>query len=335
MKRLNTFLLFFGLAAANTFAQDEFQPSGSPFAQIFLNYHYDFAGDDSGFEIKRAYLGYKYNFSPEWAADVTLDVGSPEIDPPDSVSTGKFKTSQEMTAYLKTAGLTYKKNNLTLQFGLIGLVQFKIQEKHWGHRYIYNSAQDWTKMGTSADLGVLIDYKISDIFSADFTFRNGEGYKKLQSDDSYRAGLGLTLLPIKGLTLRGFYDYMTNGEDMVTVAHFIGYKYKGMTLGAEYNFQLNADNTAGQELTAISFYGRFDIDKKWEVFARFDQLTSNTLDGETVSWNLDKDQDMIFTGVQYTPIKQIQISLNYQGILPADGDEDMVNAAYLNLNISF
>ena len=106
--------------------------------------------------------------------------------------------------YLINALLCWKTGDFTLNFGLIGLEQFNIQEKFWGYRYILKSFQDKYKFGSSADMGVVGKYKFASWFSADLTFINREGYKKLNKDNKYRYGIGLTFYPVQNLTVRGY-----------------------------------------------------------------------------------------------------------------------------------
>jgi len=333
MKKQHLFLataliLFSGISQA----QEEFKPSGSPFAKIYFNYHTDLSGNGNAFEIQRAYFGYKYKMSEAFSGHITLDVGSPEVDINDSVTVG---TSLEMTAYLKTAAVAYSQGNLKVEAGLIGLQQFKIQEGYWKRRYIYKSFQDWTKMGPSADLGAIVSYKFFDMLSADLTIRNGEGYKKLQSDKAFNTGLGITLTPIKGLVLRGFYDYINISEPQYTIASFIGYKNDFLSVGAEHNIQLNNGDVADRNLKGISFYAGVNLTKKIELFGRFDNLGSNQLEGETENWNMGKDGNLLITGIEYSPLKNVQIAVDYQGFMYADKDKDNKSLVYLNFQYAF
>jgi len=321
-------LLIYGMSHA----QEEFTPSGSPFAKIFFNYHADLSGTGTAFEIQRAYLGYKYNLTENFSGHITLDVGAPEVDLNDSVTVG---TSLEMTAYLKTAAVAYSKEGFTIEAGMIGLQQFKLQESYWGHRYIYKSFQDWTKMGTSADLGGMVSYEFFDMLSADLTIRNGEGYKLLQSDKALNTGLGITLTPVKGLVIRGFYDYIDISGPQYTISSFIGYKNDLVSVGAEHNVQLNYGNVADRNLKGFSFYASYNLTEKIELCGRFDNLGSNQLEGETENWNLSKDGKLVIAGIEYSPIKNIQLALDYQGFLYSDKDKDNKNLVYLNFQYSF
>jgi hypothetical protein len=321
------------LTILRTWAQEDFKPSGSPTAKVFSNFFYDFGNTKAAFQLQRAYLGYNYNLSEEFSTSVVFDVGSPEVQINDTV---KANTSQDFTAYVKIASLTYKKGNLKVDAGMVGLMQIKLQEQYWTRRYIYKSLQDWCGMGTTADLGTILSYKFADFLSADLTIRNGEGYKKIESDNALRTGLGITFTPsIKGLVFRGFYDYIEKKEVQYTIAHFIGYQNEKMSFGGEFNIQLNSGDTKDKTLMGGSIYGGYNIIDKLEIFGRYDYLTSNTLEGATDNWNLGKDGNLIIGGLQFSPIKKVQIALDYQGFLPADKDKDITNMLFLNLQFSY
>ena len=77
MNKITTLILI--LAFTENYSQIEFQQNGAPHFKIFWNYHNDFTKDvtkKSEFELKRVYLGYKYNFSKNISAKVTYDIGS-------------------------------------------------------------------------------------------------------------------------------------------------------------------------------------------------------------------------------------------------------------------
>lgn len=314
--------LFIGVIAiqAQENEKKEFVPSGKPFVKIFSNGHSTFIDGEntSAFEVQRAYFGYSYSLSENFSAKLTLDVGDPKDD-------GKL----EMTAYLKNAALEYKTGNLKVNFGLIGLYGFKAQEKQWGYRYIYKSFQDEHKFGSSADLGVSAVYKFADFLSADVMVINGEGYKKNQSDNTYKGALGVTVTPVKNLNLRIYYDYMRKNEAQQTIALFAGYKADKFRVGAEYNILKNNDYIKENDLNGISFYTTIVASKKLNFFGRFDSLTSK--DG----WNEASDGQAYIVGLEYKAAKGVKISPNYKGWNPSLKDAPMVSSAYLNLEISF
>ncbi|PLX10798.1 MAG: porin [Marinilabiliales bacterium] len=320
-------LVITGINAQDTAETEKFVPSGEPSVKIFTNVHSTFVDGDntSAFEVQRAYFGYSYSFSENFSTKLTLDVG----DPNDG---GKL----QMTAYLKNAALEYHKGNLKVNFGLIGLYGFKTQEKQWGYRYIYKSFQDQHKFGSSADLGASMVYKFSDLISADAMILNGEGYKNLQSDDTYKGAVGVTITPMKSLQLRAYYDYMSTDVAQQTIALFGGYKADNIKIGAEYNMQKNHALVEDQDFMGISLYTAVEVGKKLNFFGRFDNLTStNAEDVNGESWNIAKDGQAYIFGLEYTPVKGIKISPNFQGWNPSEDGADFESSAYLNIEISF
>ena len=329
MKKINLTLIALFIFIAGINAQEtkteEFVPSGKPSVKIFTNAHSTFIDgvNTSAFEVQRAYFGYGYSFSKEFSTKLTLDVGDPGV--------GKL----QMTAYLKNALLEYKKGHLKVDMGLIGTYGFKEQEKQWGNRYIYKSFQDEHKFGPSADLGVSAVYKFSDFISADVMLLNGEGYKNLQSDNTYKGALGITITPVKHLNIRAYYDYMRKGVAQSTLALFAGYSADKFKVGAEYNLQSNNKYAENQDLSGISLYTTVIATKKINFFARFDNLTSSTLSGANTAWNIANDGQAYIFGVEYKPVKGVKIAPNFQGWNPTQNGAAFESSAYLNLEISF
>ena len=137
------FAVALSFSEVNAQTADDFTPYGKPLALVFTNVNSSFNKDmnSQAFEITRAYLGYEYFFSKNISSKVNIDIGDPGV--------GKL----QMTAFIKNAYVQYKKNNFSARFGMIGVNQFNVQEKHWGYRYIYKSFQDAYNFGPSADLG--------------------------------------------------------------------------------------------------------------------------------------------------------------------------------------
>lgn len=303
----------------------EFKPSGSPFAKIYTNFHTQVSEGENqtAFEITRAYLGYEYNFSRNFSAKINLDFGDPE--------SGKFQHA----AYLKYAYLNYSNRNFSIYFGMIKTSIFEIQEKIWGHRYILKSFMDEYKFESSADIGVSLAYKINNILSIDAILVNGEGYKSVQLDSTYRGGAGITIKPFQGLILRGYFDYEKKDEALINFATFIGYSNDALSAGLEFNIENNNKYIKDHNLTGYSAYGSYQINKWFEVFGRYDNLNSNKLSGEPDPWNILNDGHLIMAGVEFTPVKGIKLAPNYKGWLPNASGSSLISWIYLNAEISF
>jgi len=330
MKKQLLFLsiLFISISSFSQSTEEDFKPSGEILFKVFWNYHYDFTQNvtkTSAFELDRSYFGYKYDFSKAISAKITFDVGS---------NTG----GSEYTAFLKAAQLDWKvTKGVKLSMGLIGMKQFNDQEDFWGYRYLHKSFQDEYGFGSSTDLGINAEFTLTKNLKANFLIVNGEGYKAIQdADGNQKIGGSLVYTPVKGLITKIYADNQptTGGDDITTYSFFAGYKATDWRLGAEYNMQNNATKYASpapnQDLDGISIYATYVINKKVEIFGRYDQLNSNTLTGENTPWNFAKDGSQMITGIQYAPVKGLKFALNYQGFNFDDSTKDHKSLVFLN-----
>ncbi|MCD6092063.1 MAG: hypothetical protein J7J72_11240 [Bacteroidales bacterium] len=326
MKKIGlSIIIFFSISIMGYSQSKIFTPEGKPFMKVFTNFHSSFSDgkSNSAFEIKRAYLGYEYAFSKNFSAKANFDIDNP--------GTGKL----QMTVYIKNAYLKYKLDNFTAKFGMIGTKSFSVQESAWGYRYIEKSFQDAYKFNASADLGASVSYKFNDIISADAIIANGEGYKNLQADSTFRTGFGLTFNPIKRLTARVYYDFSTKINTQSSIIAFLGYKANNYSIGAEYNKLSNVGFYDGREMSGSSFYARVKASKKLSIFARYDQLLSNKLAGASDSWNIAKDGQLFIAGIEYAPVKGVKLAPNFKGWNPTDTSKTFVSTFFLNCEIKF
>lgn len=324
---LTSLVLIFTIKCFYVSAQsgDEFTPYGKPLVLVFTNINSSFnkEGNSKAFEITRAYLGYEYFFSKTLSSRINIDVADPGV--------GKL----QMTAFIKNAYLLYKKNNFSARFGMISVDQYSIQEKQWGYRYIYKSFQDAYNFGPSADLGAALEYSPVSFISFDVSVLNGEGYKKLQADSTFKETIGMTIIPLKGLVIRAYYDMMNNNFNQQSLALFAGYSYKIFRVGAEYNLQINSGMKDMHDMSGVSFYSAVTVAKKVSIFARYDKLQSTLTTGETLPWNLDKDGQLFMTGFDYSPVKGIKIAPTYSGWAPDDKTIPFTSIIALNFEIKF
>jgi len=297
--------------SGDTVKREAYKFNGKPIVAVYSNFHYGFADatGNAGFELERSYLGYQFNISPSWSAKVLFDIGNPKV----------IGSDLERVAYVKNAMITWNPGKFTLNAGLVSLEQVNLQEKFFGYRYIMKSFQDEYKFGTTADMGIVAKYKFANWVSADITFVNGEGYKKLQADNKFRYGAGITLNPCKLLTFRAYYDRAdhqdidTSGKAQENLSLFIGVKNDYFAIGAEWNDLFNAKFVNAKHQYGSSVYFRVILPKNFELFGRWDYLFSNN------DWNLAKDGQVAFLGFQYSPIKYVKIAPNCQLEIPKSG----------------
>ena len=314
----------FALTGFSQEKTEEFKPNGKPLALVFANFNTAFSDGETtkAFEITRAYLGYEYNFNKEWYAKVVFDVANPGVG------------GLQMTAFLKNAYAQYKNSGFTAQFGMIATTQFKVSEKIWGMRYIEKSFQDAYKFNASADLGFNIEYRFADFISADFSVVNGEGYKKVQSDNYVRPGAGITVTPAKNVTARIYGDNMGGAVKQQSLATLLAYSGEKFTIAGEYNYQKNMGMKDGHDIYGTSFYALYKPCKDFMIFGRFDDLKSKALKGQSDPWQLNKDGQLIIAGLEYKPVKGVKVTPNVRYWNPADNSA-ATTFAYLNFEFKF
>lgn len=206
-------------------------------------------------------------------------------------------------------------------------------EKAWGKRYIYKSLQDENKWANSADLGLTLDYKLSDNLSLDFQVLNGEGYKNLQSADGLmRSGAGL-IYKQGNYSLRASTDYIPSEFDslddqvITTLAGVM--KMNSITVGGEYNIMENTGNILDNTKIGISIYGNYKIDDNLSLFGRYDKITSE--DAEENKWDRSNDGKLTIVGVERKMTKGVTLSLNMQ--TSKDGQRNSEESSIFYLNI--
>ena len=302
--------------------------SGEPHFKAFWNYHYDFTENTiqtSAFELSRVYLGYKYSFNESVSAKITYDIG-------------KNNAGSSHTAFLKIAQLDWKVNSkFKLSMGMIGGKQFNDQEKIWGYRYLYKTLQDEYKFGSSADLGVNAEIKISDKLTSNIFIVNGEGYKNVQGEDgNQRFGTNLIYKLNKNITTKIYYDThaVVDSKAINNIGIFAGYKSDKFRFGAEYNEMQNGETykTASENhtLKGLSFYSSYILNDKFELFIRYDKLSSNTIDGSNSNWNYENDGALNMIGVEYKAVKGVKFSLNSRIFNYTDSNINDSSLIYLN-----
>ena len=301
-----TILSLYLISTSALFAQkNENQGNGQPIIQIFGDFYTGLGEnkEDLGFKLNRAYLGYQYELQKGLSVKAVMDIGE-----------SKDVTDYQRIAYIKNAQISWKHNNLTLNGGLISTTQFNEIEKFWGKRYVAKSFQDEYKFGHSADLGLSAAYKFGEIISIDAIITNGEGYKKLQQNNSFQYGLGATINPIKNLYFRLYGG--VNDENQTNFSFFTGYKSEKITLGAEYNILKDQKQGA-------SFFGNFSINKNFDFYARYDILEEEIL-------LTTQDNSSVIAGFEYRINDNIKISPNFKASIPRDNNLNTKYSAFIS-----
>lgn len=320
-KGLLTGLLVCAVApiAQATEKQTKEESSGKAIIQAFANFHSGFGQikDDRGFELQRSYLGYEHKLKGGLKLRAVLDIGKPSS-----------LNDYHRLAYIKNAELQWHRGRWTINGGLISTKLFNLQERYWGYRYVAKSFQDQYKYGSSADVGISATYQISPWFSADAIVVNGEGYRKIQQGKGLNYGLGLTMLPLKGLTLRlyGGLNERANdtGKDIINLATMIGYKTKDFRIGLEYNLMNNSGYTDQANRSGISAYTSINLSKEANLFARYDDNFSRN------DWNKSGDVRFALVGAEFKLGKHIKLAPNFRITKPKQDGAKNSYAAYIS-----
>lgn len=304
--------------------------TGKPIAEIFADFHYNLKDTTktTGFGLNRAYFG--YNFLPvnNFSGSIILNIGNPDELAAGSVS--------RRYAYFKYAFISWSKDKLKLSFGITGTHLNDYQQKFWGKRYIADTFQSIKGYGYISDLGFAIDYTFNDIWKADFTLMNGEGYSKLQLDNNVKTSAGLNITPVKQLAIRLYGDISRpHGIWQYTLIGFAGFKNELITVGVEASYKSNLDMIEGHNSWGLSGTGAITIFKNTELFTRYDYSTSATAPGDTIHWNYLSDGNFTVVGVQYTFNQNVKIALNYQNMYPYSQSLQISDLIYLNALFRF
>jgi len=323
---LTILVIFFSL---NIYTQDT--NKGDIFSTIFWNYNTDLSSEASkknSFEVKRVYLGYKFKIDDKISAKVTFDIG-------------KNSAGSDYTAFLKTAQIDWSlKDNFKLSFGMIGNKQFKYQESIWGYRYLYKTFQDENKFGSSADLGVNGEIKVSKNLKMNLFMLNGEGYKNIQDDDGYmKIGGNLIYEISNGLSLKLYYDSEPGNDEfnVTNVGYFIGYDKNKTRVGLEYNKINNAKSynspSLDNNLSGFSGYISQNFSENSSVFFRYDSLESNIVSGSSEPWNSGKDGKLMILGYEHVVTKGFKLNLNYRNYNYNDTSINNKSMVFINAEI--
>ena len=266
---------------------------------------------EDSFDISRTYFTYKNTVSDELSFKFQTDVGRLDSGVADD----------RWTVYLKKAHMDWKVNSdMKMSMGMIGLNMFNVQEKTWGHRFLYKSAMDKYKFSASADLGIAFTQKMGSI-TASLLMTNGEGYKESDVDDENKMSFQLLYGPSK-LNKKDGYNFgivYSSLEDVTVTGFFGGWASNGLRVGLEQN----TEDDNGTENALTSIYATYKVNNNLSAVVRMDDFDSNSdVDAEEVT----------MAGLIWTPTKGLDICLNRTSVTVNDDADDTTK---LNFQFKF
>ena len=287
----------------------------------------------NAFQIRRLYLGYNYNITKKFAAEVLL-----EAAPGESLSDSK------LAFYVKLANLRIKDlwKGTDLILGQVGTPGFSMSsEPIWGYRSIEKTIID-IRGTPSYDLGASLQGKFDPKkgnFGYDLMVGNGTGAKPEGDNYKWLYGDIWGKFLDKKLYVNLYVDY--NGMSPVAgmkhsrsmIKGFVAYTVPTFTLGVEaYSNHLKNDDLATEissanvdvlsvNATGLSIFTRGTMVKdKLGFFARTDFFNpNNKVDngkynkyvGNTSGYNDPSTKENFITaGLDYTPMKNVHLMPN-------------------------
>ncbi len=247
--------------------------------------YFDYSNTEkaSGFNFQRQYFGYSGDISDKVSYKILFDVGRTNKN--DGEDT-------RLVTYLKKAQVNYKSSLGKVNFGLIGMNTYAVQESNWGYRFIEKSAIDKNGFSSTADLGVGFSKSIIDNLNLSLLFVNGEGFKKPQGDKYHKIAFNATygegnLNKNDGYNTGLVYTTESTDTDAITMTSlFGGFAGMGIRIGGEYDMQ----TISGVNKNIISVSANYTVRDNIDIFTRYD-----IYDGDT---SIDNDgENYLVTGI--------------------------------------
>lgn len=320
-----------------------------PIVQVFGTASYNIENNRYAYGFGRAHLGLQYQFNAKWSAKIIIDrgpattVGEITVTNANGDSLKVQNTSKEgayYTMYLKFASLEWKVNNkFILEGGALLQNHYITQEHFWGFRYVAQTFQDFYWNLPSTDLGFMARYKFNTVFSIDAALTNGEGPRFNQDVfGKVKFAGGLDINPSLKIQTRIYYHNRVAGkvdsENEQLFSIFAGFMpIKKFRIGGEFNYMDNLNNISGLISYGMSFYGAYYFFNNTQFFTRFDRLLFEGND-ENVN-NIKGNGNTLMTGISYSPVMGINLSLNYQGWIPDSKNSKRENNVLFSMEFYF
>lgn len=288
----------------------------------------------NAFQVRRLYLGYNYNITKKFAAEVLLEAAP-----------GEGLTDTKLAFYVKLANLRIKNiwKGTDLILGQVGTPGFSMSsEPIWGYRSIEKTLID-IRGTPSYDLGASLQGKFdpkTGNFGYDLMVGNGTGAKPESDNFKWIYGDIWAKFLNKKLYVNLYADY--NGLSPVAgmkhsrsmIKGFVAYMVPTFTVGVEaYSNHLRNDDQATEissnavdvlsvNATGLSIFTHGTLVKdKLNFFARTDFFNpDNKIDnskyykyvGNTGGYNDPSTKENFITGgLDYTPMKNVHLMPNF------------------------
>lgn len=343
------------ISQEKTKADSSFKPSGKVWGLTFLDYYYkahadslnrgganQYTGIEKGrnaFQIRRVYLGYTYEISQSFTAELLL-AGEDNITTSSGVSSGDLLGDNKLSIYIKLANLRWKNiwKGTDLIIGQVSTPAFSlVTEPVWGYRSVERTVADLRRT-PSFDLGASLQGKFDNGGNFGYNVMVGNGNGARPENDKFKWFYGDVFAKFldKRLVFDLYADYIrlnhteTWHHSHNMVKGFAAYTTPALTVGVEAfvnhgqedNVGIRAlqHDTISANAKAISAYVKGNIIKdKLGFLARVDDYNPNvdydnnlytSYKGLTPAYEPNNKELFFTAGVDFTPVKNVHFIPN-------------------------
>ncbi|WP_206242539.1 hypothetical protein [Novosphingobium terrae] len=292
-------------------------------------------GSGTGFDIKRLYVGIDHKFNDIFAFNVTTDVSNVvgSTSNYDYATTSSFGSPVGRGFFIKKAYFEAKIDPaLIIRAGSADMPWIANDENIYGYRHIENTIIDGP-FGTSADWGIHLLGNLGKHFDYQLAAVNGAGYRniKVSKNVDFEGRIGTNWNGFFA-DIGGYIGRRGNAIEGTQLYHIArrldamgGFKNDKFTLGAEYFFAKDWNNVATvaqDSAKGYTIFGNYNITKKWSVFGEHQWVQPN------VWTNANLRQNYFNVGIQYEPVKIVDIALVYKRDAVNNGNFATNNGSY-------
>jgi hypothetical protein len=333
-----------------------FKPSGKLWGYTFGDYYYKAHSDAlnrgganqysniekgrNAFQLRRVYLGYNYDITPNFSAELVL-AAEDNITNANGSTSGDLLSNNKLSFYIKQANIRWKNiwKGTDLVVGQVSTPAFPLLiEPIWGYRSIERTISD-IRRTPSYDLGATLQGKFDPEkgnYGYNIMVGNGQGAKPENDKFKWFYGDIWAKFLDKKLVFDLYADYQRLNwtpyfhHSRQMLKGFAAYTTPAFTLGIEAFINHGKSDVAGIRGTftdtldasakGISLFTRGNIVKdKLGFFARVDKYNPDTkynsstytsYKGFTSTYEPNNKETFITAGLDFTPVKNVHFMPN-------------------------
>lgn len=309
------------------------------------NHHSHAIDGRHGFWFRRIYFTYNNKLTNNIKMRLRFEMNSP----------GDFKSSDNLTAVVKDAYLSYKTGAQVLMFGIVSTPTWDHNvEKVWGYRSVEKTPLDLLKMGSSRDFGVGLKGLLNEAQTVSYMFLFGNGAaNKGETDRGKKVYASLAFKPVEGLTLEAYGDYEAQKENKTyyVIQGFGSYEGDWVRIGAMYARRHFKQDIAGgddkkNDYDIFSAFAVVKAAKDVEIIARYDRMFGdgfeNNFKGHKISYVPFADNprapfNLVIGGISWQAAKNVWLIPNIKYVFYEEPDigEKPSEDVYANMTIWF